>query len=373
MPATAQQLVARDTAAWHKEKPKKSQYLRYAAQQSGRSMIELSREIMKLQRGRGRLPLHEYVRYRVFDRDALPEDEQTRFITNDLHWAITHKVCDMSWQAATEDKWLCARLLQTSQIAVPPTLAVIDKTNRRFPETEKISSVDGFREFVLAQNGAPIFAKDNRGICSFGAFVILEGNDQQLHVKGEGWLSYQAVLDDLIGDTTYLLQPVQRNHSFFSPYTEHLSTIRLCILNDGEQIQFPFSVLKLASGDNVADSFWRPENVACNIAVDTGKITRIRSKDEFSTVDHGNHPVTGTPLIGATLPKWDEVIDMARTISTIFTPVPYQSMDIAITDNGPVLIEINTGGGFDLPQLASGRGFLTPEVLEFFNRFGYAI
>ncbi|MEK9661332.1 MAG: hypothetical protein VW644_06305 [Alphaproteobacteria bacterium] len=46
-------------------------------------------------------------------------------------------------------------------------------------------------------------------------------------------------------------------------------------------------------------------------------------------------------------------------------------MDIAITRDGPVLIEINTGGGFDLPQLASGEGFLTDEVGEFFRACGY--
>jgi hypothetical protein len=46
-------------------------------------------------------------------------------------------------------------------------------------------------------------------------------------------------------------------------------------------------------------------------------------------------------------------------------------MDVAITQEGPVLIEINTGGGFDLPQLASGKGFLTEEVREFFRDCGY--
>jgi hypothetical protein len=62
---------------------------------------------------------------------------------------------------------------------------------------------------------------------------------------------------------------------------------------------------------------------------------------------------------------------MARETAPIFQPVRYQSMDIAITDDGPVLIEINTGGGFDLPQLASGKGFLTDDVGEFFRSRGY--
>ena len=39
---------------------------------------------------------------------------------------------------------------------------------------------------------------------------------------------------------------------------------------------------------------------------------------------------------------------------------------------GPVLIEVNTGGGFDLPQLASGRGFLTDEVGDFLQKLRIA-
>ena len=40
-------------------------------------------------------------------------------------------------------------------------------------------------------------------------------------------------------------------------------------------------------------------------------------------------------------------------------------MDVAITPAGPLLVEINTGGGFNLPRLASGCGFLTDEVRDF--------
>ena len=71
-----------------------------------------------------------------------------------------------------------------------------------------------------------------------------------------------------------------------------------------------------------------------------------------------------------TLPLWDDVLDLAHACSLIFTPVRYQSMDVATTPAGPMLIEINTGGGFDLPQLVSGRGFLTDEVQEFFSECG---
>ena len=65
-----------------------------------------------------------------------------------------------------------------------------------------------------------------------------------------------------------------------------------------------------------------------------------------------------------------DVIGLAFACSEIFAPVRYQSVDVAITPDGPMLIEINTGGAFDLAQLANGRGFLTDEVQEFFRECG---
>lgn len=192
-----------------------------------------------------------------------------------------------------------------------------------------------------------------------------------MRLKGNGWIDYETCMNRFIGDTPYLLQRLETNHSFFERYTDSLATIRVCLLVSKDKVQIPFAVLKLPSRDNVADSFWRPGNLACNLDVRTGTITTVRSKDSFGTTDHTAHPETGEPLLGETVPMWDRVLDLAHTCAPIFHPVRYQSMDIAVTQQGPVLIEINTGGGFDLPQLASGQGFLTDEVRDFFHACGY--
>jgi hypothetical protein len=75
--------------------------------------------------------------------------------------------------------------------------------------------------------------------------------------------------------------------------------------------------------------------------------------------------------MGLTLPHWDKVIEINAKAANLFGPIRYQSTDIAITPSGPVVVELNYGGGFDLPQYASGRGMLTPKVRSFFESFGY--
>lgn len=362
--------VTRDYADYAKAKPAASDYLRHASKSSGRSPLELTREFVRLNFGRGKLPFHEYVQYGVYDTARLSPEDQSRFITNSLHWPITRRCCDMTWQATTEDKWLCSHILSRSAIRVPQTLAVIDKSDRLYPETHKISTAEDLRAFLTAQDSLPLFGKENRGICSFGAFLAEDADGETMQLKHQGRLDYETCMAEFIGDTPYLLQRLERNHPFFERYTDSLATIRVCVMITEAGIKFPFAVLKLPSRDNVADSFWRPGNLACNLAVDSGEIVTARGKDALGTTDHEVHPETGVPLTGERLPHWEKVLDMARACAPIFRPVRYQSMDIAIAQDGPVLIEINTGGGFDLPQLASGQGFLTDEVLDFFQACG---
>ena len=333
--------------------------------------MELAREFLRLQRGAGKLTLPEYVQYGVYDTTRHSAQAQSRFITNALHWPITHVCCDMTWQATTEDKWLCSHILAQSYIAVPETLAVIDRTDRIYPGTRKLMTPAQVRDFMTSPDKLPLFGKENRGICSFGAFLAVEADNGGVVLKGSGRLGYDAFMDKLIGDAPYLLQRVVRNHGFFDCYTGCLATVRVCVLITGDGVKIPFAVLKLPSRSNIADNFWRPGNLACNLDVRTGRVLTMRSKDSLGTTDHTVHPETGALLLGEILPMWDRVVDLARCCAPIFRPVRYQSMDIAITPDGPVLIEVNTGGGFDLPQLASGEGFMTDDVREFFRACGY--
>ena len=347
------------------------EYLRHAQRKSGRRPMALVREHFRLSRASGKLTLAEYVQYGVYDTTRYSPDEQARFITNTLHWPITHVCCDMTWQATTEDKWLCGHILARAGIRMPETVAVIDKSERAYPGTHKIATAAQLRDFMTRAENRPLFGKENRGICSFGAFLAEDADARGLLLKGHGRIDYDSCMDGFVGDTPYLLQRLEKNHAFFDRYTDGLATVRVCILMDQGGVKIPFAVLKMPSRENVADSFWRPGNLACGVDVDTGEILTVRSQDRFGTTDHTAHPETGAPLKGETVPLWDRVLDLARRCAPIFQPVRYQSMDIAVTRDGPVLIEINTGGGFDLPQLATGKGFLTDEVRAFFRTCGY--
>lgn len=351
--------------------PTPAELLAFAARRSGRGVFDLAREAWALRRGPGKLRLAEYVQFGLYDHGRHPAEERERFLSNQLHWPITYRCCDMTWQAATEDKWLASRILEGSGVAVPETLAVIDRSLRAYPRTRKLDTPDALRDYLTGGAPFPIFGKVNRGIVGAGVFQMLGADATGVDLAGEGRMDYAAFWDGFLGQTPYLLQPVVRNHPFFDAYVEAVATVRAVVLVTPETVEIPVAVVKLPARGNIADSFWRKGNLACGLDVETGRIVTAKTKTPLETIDHETHPETGAPLIGAVLPHWSEVLALARACAAVFAPLRYQSMDIAITAAGPVLIEINTGGGFDLPQLATGRGMLTPQIRSFFEACGW--
>lgn len=362
----------RDVRLWTERKPPLTRYLQHAVANSGRSPFSIAREYIRLARGRGRLTLQEYVQYGVYD-PSLNDDERSRFLSERLHWPIVRRCNAIDWQAATEDKWLCAQLLERAGLPQPPILAMIDTTERAFPGTRTVRSEREFGEFVrdCCRDGTALFCKPIHGLASYGAFVVDGTESDRLHVDGEGWIAHDTCFGEFIGGHCYVVQPVQRNHASLARYTERLATVRVYLLRTDSGVKLPFAALKMAAPGHVADNYWRPGNLACDVDPATGAIKSARTKDAFGTTGHHTHPDTGADLVGERIPGWDDLVALAHECSSIFTPVRYHSMDIAILADGPSIIEVNTGGAFNIPQLAGGRGFLTDQVLDFFRACGF--
>ena len=346
-----------------------TEYLVHARKRSGKSVGKIVRDSWHLHRGKGKISLQEYVTWQLYD-DRFSAEEKDRFISNNLHWPITSDCCDRTWDAATEDKFLADTILRAGGVPVPETVAVIDKSLRCYGDTEKLSDADQLREFLTQGGTLPLFGKVLRGICSFGAIHIVGADKAHIHMKNQDPVAYDTFLDQSIGNTPYLLQRVVENHPVIEDVCSGTATVRMVSMVRREDVFFPLAVIKLPGGGNIADAFWRPGNVCCNVNPSNGQILNITTSDGPHLVRNEAHPETGRKLIGEHLPDWDELIEVCTRAARLFAPVRYQSLDVALTDRGPVVIEINTGGGFDLPQNASGVGMVTDEVRDFFRDCG---
>ena len=344
----------------------------YAARESGHSVLQIRRNFKRMAKSHSRLNFVEYIRHGLFRHDDFSHEQRAAYISNDRHWEFTHQCNSRSWAGIAEDKVLATMLLSKGGIPVPPILGVIDRSARIYPGLDRIDTPDKLRDLVHANQGGGLFGKIVDGMVSFGAFRIESGDATHLKCSGHAPMTYDNFMSDFIGDNAYVLQDVLFNHDEISPYASALATVRMINLVTTDGVYCPQAIIKIPQGGNIADAFWRSGNLASEVNVETGVICSIAERAEHEVKFHDDHPKR-RGFMGMKLPYWAQLCDLNARAAQIFAPIRYQSTDIAITPSGPVLVELNYGGGFDLPQYASGRGMLTPEVRSFFEQQGCAI
>jgi hypothetical protein len=331
--------------------------------------LHLARELWSLYRGPGRLFPTDFFRYDLSD----PKHDRVnkrRFASELLHPGLVKVACNPKWDALTEDKWTCYAFLGSQDLPHPECLAVIDKSIRSFGSCRKLASTEDLTDF-LSSAPLPIFAKANTGLGSFGAFVIEGYEDGLIRLHDGNAISASTLLADMTGDRTFLLQKVVRNHPKIATVATGLATLRTMNLVDTSSVRVPFALLKIPAGGNIADNYWRPGNMIADVDPATGVIRRVAQGTAEDLVTLTHDPATGTPLVGFEIPFWKEVLALNDACARLYAEVRYNTLDIGITKIGPIIIEVNTGGAFTLPQFATGRGFLTDEVMEFFRECGY--
>ena len=177
---------------------------------------------------------------------------------------------------------------------------------------------------------------------------------------------------DLAGGTGYVIQRRldgdARLAGIFGP---RLWSVRALILVGPSGPVIHRAVAKIATDNNPADNFWRHGNMLGAIELETGFISRVVRGTGVEMSLNEAHPDTRRPIIGTLIPQWEALTRLAVSAAEILPGIRTQSWDIAITAEGPVLLEVNYGGDLNLAQLAHGAGVLDERYTEHLARWGY--
>lgn len=294
-------------------------------------------------------------------RPGMEAEDLSRFVGK-MRQTIFHNTCnDRRWFALADDKAVFYTILKGAGLPVPETVAIAG-SRRRTGMGAWLSGPEALSAFLASNKHWPVFAKPVDGMYSLGGLRLEGFVDGIVRATGEEPLpvadlwSYMSALSR----QGYLIQHCLAPSQFaLQHFSRTIASVRILVLFSGAEPRIESAVLKIPSGEHVADNFWRTGNMLA--ALDqNGQIVRVITGKGPGEREVEQHPTTGASLKGLALPGWNELCGRVLSAAALFPSIRTQSWDVALTEGGPHLLEVNFGGDLDLHQMAHRRGALSP-------------
>lgn len=147
-----------------------------------------------------------------------------------------------------------------------------------------------------------------------------------------------------------------------------LNTLRVVTIRNQDKVQVMFTGLKIGNGKEV-DNF---NNHGLLTFVDSDGIIRRKAIDKKGDI-YEIHPLTKEKIVGFKVPKFEEALEIAKQCASQIDKVRYIGFDVAITNEGALIIEANPYPGYDLYQSVPGIDGNLVGLKKFFDEAVYGI
>ncbi|MEP6842791.1 MAG: sugar-transfer associated ATP-grasp domain-containing protein [Pseudolysinimonas sp.] len=220
-----------------------------------------------------------------------------------------------------------------------------DQIGRAWLDVRQATSTE-LRHFALAHGRIMAKVPDSLsgiGIRSYRADEIVD------------WDAFRAKL--LAGRQFLVEEFIVQHHEMDRICPTSVNSLRMISFFDGQNTTLLASVLKIGNGGDV-DNF---SSGGMYTMLDDEGVARYAAFDAAGGT-YSVHPLSGVSIVGFRVPDYREAIALVNQVSPVVPQVPYIGWDVAVTPNGPILIEGNPNSGvYQLkPSLSGVRTGLLP-------------
>ena len=284
-----------------------------------------------------------YIDYKIAAMYNLNEAQRKTVITRGISNKIVRRMNDKQYWHFFDDK------TQFNQLFA-------EYIHRKWLLINADTTLEALRDITCGNTqliGKPLEGSSGQGILKFTADDWkggMENFKKLLLEKGIGILEEVVIQHPLMAS----LCPTSVN------------TCRIATLLGDKKQGIVYAFLRIGNGrvmDNVDCG-----GMAARIDVDSGTLKTVGADKQGNTFE--KHPMTGTPIVGFTVPFWKEAKKMCLDAAQKVPQMRFVAWDVAITPDGPTFIEGNSFPSHAIPQFAAhypdGIGIL-PEFEKFID------
>lgn len=354
-----------------------------AQQQTGKSVITQLREIRVLKQAGGQCGISDYYWYKLYDDDYLKGRGREDFLGWRLQQQFSLALNPRYAVLPAWDKFVFTQIAAPSGMPVAPIRAC-------FHRAERVSEMLGLHLKSKAAVGAflrdpsifPLFGKPAFSQQGFGSAYLASYDPatDNLNLLDGNTLSVDDFLKRLDQTVDHRYHKPECGYLFQAPFTLapeiHALTnwpaicgVRVICLNGPDGVRPIRAIWKIAVPPNYVDNFslGKYGNLLADVDLETGEVSKMIGGLWPKTEVLLKHPITGQSIEGFRLPGWNKVVEACHHGGTVFPLMKIQHWDFALTDQGPLILELNDMGGTEIAQV-HGHGLLTEEVREFLKR-----
>jgi hypothetical protein len=134
-----------------------------------------------------------------------------------------------------------------------------------------------------------------------------------------------------------------------------LNTLRIVTrLNHHDEVEILGTTLRISINSSIDN--WSAGNIAAPVNLSTGIVDGPAFYKDITKPDEYRHPITNIDIIGFKIPYWNETLQLAKDAALFNKKNRCIGWDIAITDDGPELIEGNDNWCKVFWQLSAKKG-----------------
>ncbi|QIB64711.1 sugar-transfer associated ATP-grasp domain-containing protein [Kineobactrum salinum] len=260
------------------------------------------------------------------------------------------------------DKILFHLLAKALNVPVPELIGVTSTTQEPMYARE-MKSIEALVDYLMEPESQNIFLKPGGGKYGEGALSLgqkISGRNAWQRLPGNGTIDLDEILHHVQSNgqiRRFMIQKRLRPHALLAEIVPDVcSTLRIMTYTKDTPSLIGIC-LRMGNGrgptDNVSGG-----GVVISVDMETGTLGDVVSIDSGTPARMTAHPTTGIEISGKQIPGWPVIVDMVKSAAVKFSFIPCIGWDIAVTDEGPVIVEINTQPRCRPIQVANDRGML---------------